>query len=406
MLPSATTHNTKGFTMPTLWIHMGMPEADSSSLQGFLTQNGELLRERNNIYIPRSINRQDSACGTDHDRQDGAFLGTDTKALDQFIAELKTAPGCDCIVSDEQLVGNPDALNPAHLAAIGKAFPDLCIKTVTYMCRGDDSLKSAYARKVEDLIRQTGEPGNSKEDIPDYDYNGYLNFLLQQKRSAFGASQCIARSQELLDVENTVLRLFGKDFLVNGDIVDDFFSLLGVDTAKGFTRPKGGAHPGLPAATVPFFMPGSLPGDMPTESREALGKLANDTFTRINTVTHPRIAKNLREEMAKVDEIYSRYTSTLGDKKPEYTYMDIYSGKPFDFNSPSLECDKHTLYLIRQLNYVYSEVALLQAEVKDLRQTSILALLRTALGKCMPFLAPLYAQGRDKAKELIARRRG
>lgn len=113
-----------------------------------------------------------------------------------------------------------------------KLFPDYKIDIVYYLRRIDDYLRSLYSQCIKD----------SHGYLLPYGHYSYFDFCreeffsIENSKRSFLPSEEISYLYSLVGKENVIIRLYDKNILLNGDIVDDFFSLFNISLGKNKHR--------------------------------------------------------------------------------------------------------------------------------------------------------------------------
>ena len=209
----------------SLKLHIGFAKTGSTSIQGFLRENADALAAEG-IYYPNLFDEhsgQTSIIGyiaSQHDLKFSKFvrgrfdLYTEEDAerfraeFERVFAERITGSSADTIVLSCELLAR-EFRHEEHFGCL-KDFLDAWF---------DDIEIIAYIRAQEDLIpsrlSQSTKLGNSVpfDDFIEGADNSYLP-PLQNWANAFGA-------------ERLNVRLFGKEHFLNGDLIEDFYTLVG-----------------------------------------------------------------------------------------------------------------------------------------------------------------------------------
>ena len=205
-----------------LIFHAGSHKTGTTGLQFFMADNESLLSEKYNIFIPKL------------ERYCPEILRTLTRNIfpfsekrKQLLAELKKNEGRVFLISDEEMVWlkqcDTNFINDFH-----KLFPDYKIEIVYYLRRIDDYLRSMYSQCIKD----------SHGYLLPYGHYSYFDFCreeffsIENSKRSFLPSEEISYLYSLVGKENVIIRLYDKNILLNGDIVDDFFSLFNISLGK------------------------------------------------------------------------------------------------------------------------------------------------------------------------------
>ena len=195
--------------MGKIWFHIGSPKTGTTSLQNFLNENAEELREHSNInYV--EAGRSHIA----HNRlASAARSGEAEKVFDAIGREADSMPDATHIVSSEML------FNPFNARKVAQGIPDHIRergKVICYVRRQDSYLDSMYKQLLK-------------------------NSRIKPDRQAFlGDAIRLVRYLDTLNAysgmfgeENVIVRPYSQSKLKNGDIVDDFAEQTGFELFDG-----------------------------------------------------------------------------------------------------------------------------------------------------------------------------
>ena len=214
----------------TLYIHIGCHKTGTTSIQRTLQNNKQTLFHRGIQFFFQNCDSGKNELPDlhswltyDEERIPGEMRLRDVERLAQELTQLDS----DIIISSENFSFIYDAEEIHELKkALSQFFPT--IKIISYIRRQDQHIISHHQegsklnRKAEyDLW------GHSTLAIPKFDskYNLYLNYY--QRLSMWG---------DAFGDDNLIIRVFDRDHLKNGDVVDDFFSLIGIDHFRRIGR--------------------------------------------------------------------------------------------------------------------------------------------------------------------------
>lgn len=235
---------------PKLILHIGAEKTGSSSIQAFLFENRERLREQGFEYLfsdGRIEQRElalycvDSFMGDDHAANlhiSGEFLRSNWK--DRFEREFgrKVRQACDrghtVILSSEHLQSR--LKSPGNIGVLRQLLTPYFseIRVLVYLRRQDQLATSLYSTKCRNGWLGGGVfPPNIHAKTPYYNYQ----LLLQRWASGFGHAALIPR-------------LFNKSRLRNQNPVDDFCALTGIDSQCGDLEPVSARNTALPASAM------------------------------------------------------------------------------------------------------------------------------------------------------------
>lgn len=210
--------------MAKIFIHIGSPKTATSTLQTILAKNRKPLLKQGVLY-PKNLCNGDAqhllACDliekNNKQKMPDFWYGTKTRG-ESWASLLDEIESCSkkadkVIISSELFF----SLNGAPLEDIHELLKDHEIKIVTYLRRQDQLYSSFYNQDIK---------GARQWERSAYEfYNTHQLF----KKSYFETLDAWAL---VFGKDNIVVRPFEIEQLINGDIVQDFCSLVGV---KGLT---------------------------------------------------------------------------------------------------------------------------------------------------------------------------
>jgi hypothetical protein len=233
----------------TIYLHIGTPKTGTTSIQTFLDINTPALA-RHGIVVPRSLgernHRRLSLYAMDEHRIDKLrrskrMLTPDVvrlyreKVLKEFRAEIASFPPASEIVMTSEFMmrlRRKDELERLREFVCLTGQTD--IRIVVYLRRQDLYYTSGYSQAIKGGKNIPFSPdGEISEQANYYDRN------LQVWAEVFGAGALIVRP-------------FERCSLKNGDAIDDFMAILGVDDLSGLERPRA-RNESLDANTVEFL---------------------------------------------------------------------------------------------------------------------------------------------------------
>ncbi len=213
--------------MRRAYIHIGVEKTGTSYLQKYLAQNRAKLREWNYIYPkkPGHENHLRLAIYAAPKFTERLMIKLKSESVDveafqrnfrkKFVRELKGIATNDSniIISSEHLSSRLHT--KAQLLRIKDLFRDWDTKIILYLREQDSMLVSLYSTSLK-----SGNPhkfGNFiKRNSKWFDYNALYDLW----EGVFGA-------------ENIDVRLYGKAYFENGNLLDDFLSAVNLKNFEG-----------------------------------------------------------------------------------------------------------------------------------------------------------------------------
>lgn len=184
--------------MGKIWMHIGSPKTGTTSLQSFLNDNAQVLRETGRVNFMET--------GRAHIAHNqlaaSARTGNATKLMEGMLREADAAPDITHVASSEMLFN----LYTARKLAV--AAPDEFksrVKVVCYLRRQDSYLEALYKQ----LLKNSRIPPDRQAFLADAKRRLRYLETFNTYADTFGA-------------ENVIVRPFGPKWLVDGDVVRDF----------------------------------------------------------------------------------------------------------------------------------------------------------------------------------------
>ena len=313
--------------MPTLYIHAGMPKTGTTTLQSFLYNNRTLLAERFKIYYPATgVNPQRG--GTHQE-----LFPVTPKIWNQLRKELSAFPSCDVVVSEEGIYGNAfRGFEPCHLDIVREILPSYDVKIILYLRRLDDYLKSLF-NELTRLGLFLKKPS-------------YAEFIAN-KNVSLTMSKRLSIATELVGKDNLLFRFYDKKIMKGGDIIADFFDLLGRKKPGGMSSPSI-TNPSMPSQALPFLAANLLPLPFDNPLRREIIELLHKAyvFPQGSGVGDEYLAE-FEEEIDKLSAYVPGYKELFTARKLSFSFPEV------DVKSPQILFIASLLYalLIRQGNY-------------------------------------------------------
>lgn len=220
-----------------LWLHIGTKKTGTTSLQHFLRANEALLRQQG-MLLPNSFGNIEARTLTQIFRKPGQpDLSVPAWAHFRKSVEDAERTGIDSVVlSAESLVD----LGRRQVVSLANRLGDMfsSIKVILYIRRQDRVAVSHYST----ALRGGGVPEKSFSDRLGPTRRAMLyGTLMTDWERAFGR-------------DAVVIRRFAPQLLLEGDVIADFCSLIGVDHKRLCALPRENeALPGMSAIFLRFL---------------------------------------------------------------------------------------------------------------------------------------------------------
>ncbi len=281
----------------TLYLHLGGPKTGTTALQAFCANNSEALLDQHAFCYPET--------GRDmYMTHRSLFKERKPELWHELRNEIQGKNAKTVMLSWERhLFDIGDIVNEGGIEAIRSVFPDFAVKVIYYIRRQDDLMKSRYNQ-----ITKPKCPPHAYDRRLLRSWKDFLGFSLSVNWDIVDYCGSV---REICGSENVIFRLYDRDFLKNGDMLDDCFSIFDI-AIDGLSRKYGRANPRLPDAVVPWLSHLTAIGRHdPVESNVFKNKLIqafdNRGFDSIRKKTEKIITSNIDA----MDEIVPGYKKSF-----------------------------------------------------------------------------------------------
>lgn len=238
--------------MKTIYLHIGTHKTASTALQTFFWKNRELLLQEDIQPINAIEGHKFYSCFLWHHPW-RAFLNAETDRTqwtEAFLEKLQNSNADKILISSEFF----SVLNKDLIGKLRHLFRSYHVKIICYVRRQDLWLESFYQEIVK------AEPVFS----PPFDR--WLELLPPFPTSICNSYDMLKNWAEIFGKENLTVRPFEKQQLKNGDVFDDFLSLLGLELTDNYQPPESdNLNISLSPTMVEFIR---LAKQIPVESRD------------------------------------------------------------------------------------------------------------------------------------------
>lgn len=267
----------------TVYLHIGTGKTGTTTIQTFLETNRDVLRSKG-LIVPTSLGRQNhrnlAAYSLNDDQIDNsrrakrlttperiaAFRG---KLVAGLLAEAPTWPAdASVVMTSEQLtrLRRPGEIERLHDLLARTGHP---VKVIAYLRRQDDYFASEYSQLIKGGQSLPFSIDN-KLNMAIYNYDHFLGSWA----SVFGD-------------DNMIVRPFERGQFVQGDLLMDFLSLVGVSEIEGCVSVDQ-KNPSLDAQTVEFLR--LLNPDLPRWADEGADPVRAEFVRQLEAVSDgPRL---------------------------------------------------------------------------------------------------------------------
>ncbi|MCY4335109.1 MAG: hypothetical protein OXC60_10600 [Litoreibacter sp.] len=210
--------------MGQIWLHIGSPKTGTTSLQGFLGENHQQLRDEAGINF-----MQTGRSHIAHNQIATAARMGELSLFDQIAAEADESPEENHVLSSELL------FNPHVAYKVTQAVPDSWkggrTKVICYIRRHDAYLEALYKQ----YLKNNRIPPDRQAFLADAPRLLRYFDVINAYGRAFGR-------------ENIILRPFSPDHLKGRDVILDFAALVGFEVVEGMSLTKAFANKSFSAA--------------------------------------------------------------------------------------------------------------------------------------------------------------
>ncbi|MEM6593707.1 MAG: hypothetical protein AAF672_02885 [Pseudomonadota bacterium] len=211
--------------MGQIWLHIGSPKTGTTSLQNFLSDNQERLRDEAGVNFMQA--------GRSHIAHNqlasSARMGETSKLFKTITQEIESMPDMVHVLSSELL------FNPHTARKFTQVVPEALTagrtKVICYIRRQDSYLEALYKQ----FLKNNRIPPDRQAFLADAHRQVRYFDVIHGFGRVFGP-------------ENIILRPFSPDHLTGGDIVRDFAQQLGFKIKAGMILNKGFANRTFSAA--------------------------------------------------------------------------------------------------------------------------------------------------------------
>lgn len=232
----------------TIYIHGGFGKTGSSSIQYYLHKHRDTILEKYNIYIPDST-RYFTGPFSDYKHSLAHITGVDK---DVFFSEIAQHNMNDILITTEQLSAYL-GMSLSLIEMLKENFPDRKIKIICYLRKIDDFIKSVHNQRMKSFALNRESKHSSLDK--------FVAFLLEQGSPDFPdyihPSRFLHAFQNTVGKDNLILKIYDKALLKNGNVVDDFLSVLGIDSKESDTKLNKNKR--IENDALPFFFPELFP---------------------------------------------------------------------------------------------------------------------------------------------------
>ncbi len=349
---------------PTIYIHMGQNKTGTTSLQRFCHQYREELKTVAGLYYPPPRDRPYF--------RHMSFFPFKREYGEQMRREMEISGCTRLLLSTESLF--PDGLSNDDLRAIRDSFPGSEIFIIIYIRRLDDYCRSHYRQWFKSArVEQEG-------------YAAYLS-RMTARGANFAPSRLLRQCEEQVGRDHLLARIYDRGLLKNGNIVEDFFDLIGIALPDSLERERQD-NPSLPGAALPYMTGSLMTSSWKGPFRDELYRSVEYIFSRPN---EKKLDAAFVESMEReIETLDTRYLPG---------YKKLFDRKPFDPAFPELAAPPQDVLIVELLYRILFEL-------RDQRRLSLLYWAKLFFcekipreaGKVAAFFRKLFGRGNGGEK--------
>jgi len=288
----------------TLYIHFGQQKTGTTSLQRFCTRHRKMLATECDLIYPTPGTNPAKGPLHRHSR----LFPFEPKIWEPIKREIDESGCTKVLISNEDL--SIGGIDQESFEAIRASFPDDSIVFIIYFRRIDDACKAWYMQAAK---------RNSMQGIA---FETFLTDCNLERSYRLYPSDLIEQCEQQAGRENLILRIYDKDILLNGNIVDDVFSILDIslpetiDTSRQYNQ-------GIPQQALPLITDTLRQYAIkdPTR-REIYSKIINAFDEKKETLLPEHIAEAVEKEIERMETHIPGYRQLYATRKLNFTLAE------------------------------------------------------------------------------------
>ncbi len=268
-----------------LIFHIGANKTGSSAIQAFLRKNWKELRDKNILVPDRELGVTERITGEHVFAFQDLINRSDRGELEAKLHALCRSDAPHILFSAENLS------NGSNFQLFNRALAGMPSKVILYV------------RRQDELLASTWQQWNSKRET---DFTAWLITALQRNGHW---QRCVEGWEAVVGQGNVVVRVFQKADLVEGDVVDDFAAILGLNASEPpFVKPSGLVNPSY-SDVITSMVSGSkflFSGAHDDDFYKMVADLTGDYFAK-----QKKVSLFTREQRNKVVDFYRTENEVL-----------------------------------------------------------------------------------------------
>ncbi|MEZ8949843.1 sulfotransferase domain-containing protein [Vibrio sp. 10N.247.311.18] len=203
-----------------LYLHIGQPKTGTSAIQGTLVKSRKVLLD-NSVHYPGA------ACFLGHNALALSMVGIERFGdfnfhLDSFYQEV-TMMNAKTVVCSSEHFDREDVVRSHNLKHfLDRLSKQFDIKVIIYVRNPSDLIESLFYQ----FVKHNNAKYTFDDMVNDPHYKSYLD--IEGKVNLWA---------DVVGKDNVMVNLFDRNTLVNGDVIDDFLSIVGINCGT-IERPR------------------------------------------------------------------------------------------------------------------------------------------------------------------------
>lgn len=347
------------YTADTLFLHIGTVKTGSTTIQHAAVANRDLLKSKGIIYpstpgggVHRALTLYASIKKKKTRNLRLAMKLAKPQAMDDFkesfVSDLTREireSGCKTVLLSDELLSSrllmSEEVRQVHAVLTSIARN---VKVIVYLRPQHDLYPSLYSTNVKS--------GRAKDFAPPTtDTNPLFNY-----------DMLLAPWAECFGDENMIVRLFESKSFVNGDLLADFFSLLGVQISPDFTVPPR-HNTSLDDDTLRFLQ--KFNAHVPAFLEDQVNPDRGDVSAALEAISVNRKIYVPSDELRRISELFTESNAQVAHR-----YLKRADGHLFDgFKPATVEVSEPKELSVDRVIEIAAQIwAWKQRQLNDMRQ--------------------------------------
>lgn len=207
-----------------LWLHLGMPKTGTTALQSFLRNNARALSDIGLRYMEAGRRRPDTE---DRPKVSHNMMAFHMNQSDQPMDAFREAMACEYEVhGDKACLVSSEMFYTADLKRLAEVFSEIPAREmrIAFYCR-------RYSDYFEADYKQRAKNGRLPPDGSSYIRGKLAQIEAEPEHSTFAGA--VSRIRNAFPGVTIIPRLYIRNELRNGNVIDDFLSQLDIAAPEG-----------------------------------------------------------------------------------------------------------------------------------------------------------------------------